>query len=151
MTRTAGVRLHGKDMRAFTGLALRRRGIQVTSSPWTRFPTFRLAGREVARFYASRGLGLRLTWDVIKQGEALFSADPRMELRPSESPWLRYNLGRSSDVDFALDLLHLAVQANLAGILSDRKLRSVRAPVGLGSTPVRVRPAAERPRRPTTR
>jgi len=124
MTRTAGVRLHGKDMRGFTGLAFRRRGIEVTSSPWTRLPAFRLAGCEVARFYSSRGLGLRLTRDVIKQGKALFSADPRIELRPGKSPWLRFNLGRSSDVDFALGLFHLALQANLADLLSDRKPRS---------------------------
>jgi len=115
----AGVRLHGKYMRDFTRLALNRSGVEITTCPWTRFPSFRLAGREIARFYSSRGLDLRLTRQVIVQGKPLFSADARIELRPSKSHWLRFNLRRSSDVAIALELFELALQANLADLLSD--------------------------------
>ncbi len=119
-----GVCLHGKYMRDFTRLALNRSGVEVTTCPWTRFPSFRLAGREVARFYSSRGLDLRLTRQVIVEGKALFAADPRIELRPSKSHWLRFNLRHSSDIAITLELFELALQANLAELLSDAEARS---------------------------
>lgn len=115
----AQVRLHGKYMRDFTRLALERSGVELTTCPWTRFPSFRLAGREVARFSSSRGFDLPLTQQVILKGKVLFAADPRIELRSSKSHWLLFNLRRSSDVAIALELFELALQANLADLLSD--------------------------------
>jgi len=106
------LRLSGKLVKAFFAAASRTSGIEVAPSAWTRFPAFFLEGREIAHFHSARELDIRLTRSLISQGKPTLRLNPNVEFRPHRSDWISYRLLSMADIQPALGLFHIAVDAN---------------------------------------
>lgn len=76
-------------------------------------PAIWVGTREVAHFDSDGALDVRLTKQLIRQRREEFKANPRVSLRGSGSDWLAVTIESPADVDFAFDLVALAVSQNL--------------------------------------
>lgn len=69
--------------------------------------------REVAHFDDESTLDVRLTKPLIRAYRSEFRQDERVRLRSGSSDWLEVRITNEADMNFALQLVREAVQANL--------------------------------------
>ena len=74
---------------------------------------FYVNGTQVVNLRGPGVLELRVTKAVIRAERARLKADPRVELRPSTSDWLRINVSKARDASLVLDLARRAAEAHL--------------------------------------
>ena len=75
-------------------------------------PAFFVGRREIAHFHGNNAIDLRLTRARIGALKAELQEDSRVELRPSASDWVEFTFRRKQDLDRAVELVELAVEAN---------------------------------------
>lgn len=108
MTRPPGRDLRGELLaraRAIPGVALSEGAFNAGEAVW-------VGRREIAHFDSGGELDVRLTRQVIRERRERLRSDRRVNLRSSGSDWVEVKLS-PEDLDFALDLLRDAAEANL--------------------------------------
>jgi hypothetical protein len=73
---------------------------------------FWVNGKQIAHFREEDVLELRLTKSVIQALRARLKSDPRVELRPTSSDWVKVRFGASADVPRVLELAKQAATAH---------------------------------------
>lgn len=92
--------------------ALSTPGSEERPSRWQESPSLWVDGREIMHFEGEAAIDLRLTRRTIRELSASLKEDPRVELRRGTSDWLTVSVATPADVDFALELIARAVEAN---------------------------------------
>jgi hypothetical protein len=95
---------------------------------------FWVNGKQIGHFREEDVLDLRLTRGAISAQRSRLKTDPRVELRPSSSDWLKLHFSSNADLTFVLELAEQAAQAH-------------RAPPGVPSRPPPMGGDLERRRR----
>ena len=95
---------------------------------------FWVNGKQIAHFREEDVLDLRLTRGVIGAQRSRLKTDPRVDLRPGSSDWLKLHVSSNDDLAFVLELAEQAAKAH-------------RPPHGVPSRPPPVGQDLERRRR----
>lgn len=71
-------------------------------------------GTEVAHVEPDDAFEIRLTKRHIRERRAELQGDPRVELRRNASDWISVRLSTPADVEFAVELVTIALEAHRA-------------------------------------
>jgi hypothetical protein len=89
-------------------------GVVESGSAFTEGDAFWVNGKQIAHFVDDGLVQLRLTRAVISNQHSRLRADPRIELRPGASDWIKIHLTNIGDLALLGELAGLAAAAHRA-------------------------------------
>ena len=87
-------------------------GVERKMSRWGHATAYIVGEREFAHFHRQDQIDVRLTTAVQRKMRVALREDPRVKLRPGSSDWITITLAIEGDLEFALELVKLARNAN---------------------------------------
>ncbi len=87
-------------------------GVRGEKSRWTSSNAYYVGSREFAHFHNEGDIDVRLTKRVQRERAPSLRNDTRVKLRERPSEWVALSLRRTRDVDYAFEMVKLALEAN---------------------------------------
>ena len=87
-------------------------GVMESSGSFHEEDAFWVNGKEIGHFHEDQIIELRLTRAAISAQRSRLKNDPRVELRPGTSDWVKLHFRSNADLPFVLELAERAAAAH---------------------------------------
>lgn len=94
-------------------------GVEEKKSRWMNKKAYYVGSREFAHFHNNREIDVRLTRKLQTEHADRIRNDSRVKFRDRPSEWIALSLSRTEDVNYAFEMVKLALEANRVATRKD--------------------------------